>query len=358
MSKEDRSCLSSLPTVTIAIPTYNEAENIENLINYFINNSYKNINQILIADGGSTDGTQDLVKKIALKNSQVKLINNRAKIQSNALNLMLDAAQADIFLRADAHCEYASDYVEKCIQTLLTTQAINVGGAQRFVAKKSFQAGVALAAKSLLGNGGAKYRNPQYNGYADTVFLGCMWTKTLRQLSGYSNQVTNEDAELNQRLLNKNSEAIYVSSKIKVWYYPRKTWKSLWIQYFKYGRGRYFTSIMHPDRVQLRGKLPFLFILTVIVLSLLDLFFSNFNLHLREIILVGLLIPFIESFRVNWKLKDRFATEIWRGESEKIPLLLIRWFYTSIAILTMPLAHFSGYGYQLCKHRILRIQGW
>ena len=33
---------------------------------------------------------------------------------------------------------------------LLSTKALNVGGAQRFVAKTPFQAGVAIAARSLL----------------------------------------------------------------------------------------------------------------------------------------------------------------------------------------------------------------
>jgi succinoglycan biosynthesis protein ExoA len=348
---------ANLPKVTIAIPTYNEAQNIKSLIDSFLNNTYTNIKEILIADGGSTDKTQDLVRQIALNNPQVKLIDNPEKIQSHALNLMLSQARGDIFLRADAHCQYAPDYVEKCVQSLLNTKAINVGGAQRFVAREAFQAGVALAANSLLGSGGAKYRNPQYNGYADTVFLGCMWRKILLELGGYANQVTNEDAELNQRLLAKSAEAIYVSSDIRVWYYPRNSWKFLWIQYFKYGRGRYLTTIKHSTRSQLRGKLPFLFVSSMIILLCFD-FLSPVNLYIKELFLLGAIAACLESLRVNLQLQSRFIGEIWRGESQLVPSFISRWLTCAIAIITLPLAHFSGYGYQLWRNKILRVADW
>ncbi|MFM5942130.1 MAG: glycosyltransferase family 2 protein, partial [Dolichospermum sp.] len=106
-------------------------------------------------------------------------------------------------MRLDAHCEYAPDYLEQSVEALLKSGAMNAGGAQCFVAKNSFQAGVALATKSFLGSGGAKYRNPNYDGYADTVFLGCFWRKDLLEMSGYS-VARNEDAELNLRLIEKN----------------------------------------------------------------------------------------------------------------------------------------------------------
>ncbi|MGL6338391.1 MAG: glycosyltransferase family 2 protein [Waterburya sp.] len=346
------------PSVSIIIPTYNEEDNVEAVIGSFLTSQYPNILEILVVDGDSTDSTPEIVAKLAYYHCQVKLLHNPFRIQSAALNIGLKASRGDVFLRADAHCQYASDYVEKCIKTLLTTKADNVGGAQRFVAEKKFQAGVALAANSLLGNGAAKYRNPQYNGYADTVFLGCIWTKTLISLSGYSNQITNEDAELNQRLLKKNPQAIYISSDINVWYYPRKTWISLFIQYFKYGRGRYLTTVKHKQNFQLRGKLPFLFISLAIFWACLDLFLFSINLYTKELFILGLVIIFIESFRLNYQLKAKFFKEIWRGNIESAPSFISRWLICGIAILTMPLAHFFGYSYQLFRNKIFKVSDW
>ena len=346
-------------TLTVGIPTYNESVHIEKLIRGFLSTKYSNLTEIFVADGGSTDSTQDIVKKLSQEDSRVKLLHNPQKIQSAGLNLILQECTGDIFLRADAHSDYAPDYIEKCVEALLESKALNVGGAQRFVAKTPFQSGVALASKSILGSGGAKYRNPEYDGYADTVYIGCFWRKALLDIGGFdTTQITNQDAELNQKLLSKSEKAIYISSKIRVWYYPRKTWKSLWIQYFKYGRGRYLTTTKHSNKSQLRGKLPFLVISGAILMVLIDLLFPQWRLPIIELIPVGIALFFIESFRVNWKYRNNFKEKIWRGSEEEIPSFVSRWFFCGITLLTMPLAHFSGYGYQLFRHKVLRINGW
>ncbi|WP_292739092.1 glycosyltransferase family 2 protein [Nostoc sp. JL31] len=324
--------VNSFPFVSLVIPTYNEAANIEKLIRGFISTFYLNL---------------------------VEIIYNPLKIQSAGLNLSLQECIGDIFLISEAHSDYAPDYIERCIEALLESKALNVGGAQRFVAKTPFQAGVVLASKSFLDSGGAKYRNPNYNGYTDTVYLECFWTKELRNASGFDvSQITNQDAELNQKLLNRNPQAIYISSGIRVWYYPRKTWKSICIQYFKYNRGRYLTSIKHTKQLQLRGKLPFLFISATLVLSLIDFIVPQLSLHTEALILSGLVFPFGESLRTTFKFRNEFTTELWRGSEDEIPSTLSLWFFCGVTLLTMPIAHFYGYGYQLVRHKIFKVNAW
>ena len=349
--------------LSIVIPTYNEADNIEAIINCFLASSYPNLLEIVVVDGQSTDATVDIVEKIAREHPIVRVIENPQRIQSAGLNIGFKASRGDIFLRADAHCDYGLDYIEQCVSALQQSSALNVGGCQRFVARSPFQAGIALASRSWLGSGGAKYRDPEYTGYADTVYLGCFKRQALLDIesSGIevfdTSQITNQDAELNQRLLDLNPQAIYISSQIEVWYYPRKTWKSLWKQYFKYGRGRYLTSTKHRGRSQIRGKLPFLFFSTMILLLIFDLF-SPIDLYIMQICIFGILLAFVESLRVNLNLKNDFASEIWRGSPQEVPSFLFRWIACAIVILTMPIAHFSGYGYQAFKNRILANEGW
>jgi succinoglycan biosynthesis protein ExoA len=356
--------MQSTTTVTIAIPTYNEADYIERIIEDFLKTNYANLIEIIIADGGSTDGTQEIVLRLASKNPRVKLLHNPQKVQSAALNLILEHCLGDIFLRADAHSDYAPDYIEKCVEVLLLSQSLNAGGAQRFVAKCAFQAGMALASRSILGSGGAKYRDPNYDGYADTVYLGCFWTKSLKEVGGYCVEATpNEDTQLNLSLIesfdreqtynrdrprnktttNIQSQAIYISPKIKVWYYPRKTWKSVCLQYFKYGKARHKTTIKYKKQLQLRGKLPIIIILTIIALLSTDLFFPHLGLHFKEIFIVILAIPLLESLRITSKFSRSFESEFWRGDTQQIPSFLSRWFFCAVSLLTMPVAYFFGY---------------
>lgn len=61
----------------VVIPTYNESENIVNLINQ-INKLEINDMHILIVDDNSPDGTADLVRKISKKNNNVHLLSRTA----------------------------------------------------------------------------------------------------------------------------------------------------------------------------------------------------------------------------------------------------------------------------------------
>ena len=341
------------PSISIAIPTYNEAEHIASVLRSFLASDYDNIVEILVADGGSQDETREIVKQLSLEDSRIKLIHNPYRIQATALNLALEQSRGEIFLRADAHCDYAPDYVEQCIRALQQSQAINVGGAQRFVAKNNVQAAISLASRSFLGSGGAKYRNPSYNGFAETVFLGCFWRKYLVDIAGYNPSSTpNEDAELNLRLTNLEPKAIYISSQIKAWYYPRKTWAGLFQQYFKYGKSRYQTFRKHPQQSQLRGKLPFIALVALLSVVVWDLSFSEIDLPLRSIFIAIAAIPFIESLRLNWQHKQSFTREIWRGKPTQKPAFFWRWLQCGIAIFTMNFAHAFGYGYQLLEYRV------
>ena len=358
MSRE----VPSHPSVSIAIPALNEAAHIERVIREFLRTRYRNLIEVFVADGGSTDGTRSIVRELAKEDPRVQLVHNPQRYQSAGLNLILARASGDIFLRADAHSDYAEDYIERCVEILLETGSVNVGGAQRFVARTAFQAGVALASKSIIGHGRAKYRDPNYDGNVEAVYLGCFWRKALLEVSGYTPMRTCEDAELNLRLLDRFgskpgegiASGLYTSSRIKVWYYPRTSWWQLCKQYFNYGRGRCRTVMAHPRRTPLRGKLPFLFLSCVLLLSLADLAFFSGALHTRELVLAGLAVPFVEAFRVTLSRRRRFEVEQWRGAPADTPSVLTRALLCGLVLLSQPVAHFAGFGCELLRNGISR----
>ena len=346
------------PSVTVAIPVLNEAGHIERVLKQFQQSSYPYLREILVADGGSADGTRDIVRRVAKTDKRVRLLDSPKRVQSAALNRMLEIARGDVFLRADAHCFYASDYVEACVSALLNSQALNVGGAQRFVAVTPFQAGIVLASKSPLGNGGAKYRDPNYDGYAETVYIGCYWRNAVIDLGRFDEDaVTNEDAELNLRLLKKQDKAIYISSCIQVWYLPRDSFLSLLRQYFKYGRGRSRTASKHPSKSFNRSKLLFYVLL---VLSLIVLWGSLFYSILLSLITIisALLFALIESTRIALKTNPYFANTFWMSNCRRVPNLITRMLFCWSALVGMPLAHFAGQLYQMVRNKLLGISSW
>ena len=345
--------VSKNPSVSIIIPTYNEVDNIEAAVGKFLASEYPNLLEILVIDGQSTDGTQDKVIGLSHIYSKVRLLENPQRIQSAALNIGLEACRGDIYLRADAHCDYAPNYIEQCVAALQQSQAVNVGGAQRFLAANTFQAGVALASRSILGSGGAKYRDPNYNGYAETVFLGCFWRSALETVGGY--EITRkEDSELNFRLLKaKGDRSIYISSKIQVWYFPRRNWLSLWRQYVKYGRGSCIMSARYVNTLPLRNKIPFFGLLLVIMALIADLIILDGALYTIPLIVLGLCTIALEAGRITLKYDSVFRDTFWYHPQKPVPSFVSRWLCCTIAIATMPIAHFTGFGYQLYLRNIV-----
>jgi glycosyltransferase involved in cell wall biosynthesis len=349
---------SDKPTVTIAIPVLNEEKYIEDVLNSFLNSTYSNIIEILIADGGSVDNTVDLVKGFSSKDSRVKLIENPEKFQSYALNKMINKAKGEIFLRADSHCRYAPDYVEQCVKCILRTDAVNVGGAQNYKAETLIQSGIAIAVKNFFGNGGAKYMDENFEGYADTVFLGCFRTNDLRKIGGFSEvNRTNEDAELNLRLKKELKGKVYVSPLINSWYYPRKSFIKLFTQYFRYGRGRYITNKKHDGDIPYRSKAPFVFLSCMVLYGVLDLILNQ-DLGFIYVSSAILILVFFESIRFSFEKKEYLREEVWASEKNKYPPISNVSLLCFLSLLTMNLAHFLGYGWQAFKYIFTKRNVW
>lgn len=91
------------PKISVVIPSYNKVKYIQKTLDSIVNQSYKNY-EVIIQDGGSTDGTLEIIKKYASK--YPNLINYESKKdggQLNAINNGLKRATGEIvtFINAD-----------------------------------------------------------------------------------------------------------------------------------------------------------------------------------------------------------------------------------------------------------------
>jgi glycosyltransferase involved in cell wall biosynthesis len=216
--------------------------------------------EIIVADGGSIDATPQILARLSKEDARVRVIDNPDRIQAAGMNEILRVARGDVIVRMDVHCDYARDYVRKCVEVLERTGADNVGGAARARAKTMFQRALCAALGSPLGVGGAKYRSADSEGFVDTVPFGAFRRSVFERIGMYDpGAITNEDAELNQRLIGSGGK-VYLSREIVVHYYPRDSFTGLAKQYYKYGRGRVRTLFRHKKLLSPRPAIPFLMV--------------------------------------------------------------------------------------------------
>lgn len=116
------------PFVSVILPTYNEEYHIQSYIESLIAQTYpREYMEWIIIDGDSADSTREILQNY-IKSYPITLIINIAYKTPISLNLGIKASKGDIIILFDAHAEFPSDYIEKCVRCIQTTNADNIGG--------------------------------------------------------------------------------------------------------------------------------------------------------------------------------------------------------------------------------------
>lgn len=265
------SIMEARPFVSIVVPCLNEEASISECLESILSQDYPLERfELLIADGGSTDGTVAAIHRFAARHPRlrVRVIANPERIQAAGCNRAIAESRGDVIVRMDAHAKYRSDYVTTCVDTLASTGAQIVGGAQRPAWRTPFQHALAATLESPLAVGGAAYRDPLREGFVDTVWLGAFRRSAFEMVGLFDERaVTNEDAELNYRVSQAGGR-VFLSRDIVAHYYPRDCLRALGRQYFRYGVGRARTTLKHKRLQSPRPLAPAALVLAFAALSI------------------------------------------------------------------------------------------
>ena len=96
--------------ITVIIPTLNEVECIETMLEELCQ---FNIDEVLVVDGHSTDGTPELVKKLGFK-----VVMQEGRGYGNAVNTGLKHARGDIIIPMDADLSYNPSDIPRLIEVI------------------------------------------------------------------------------------------------------------------------------------------------------------------------------------------------------------------------------------------------
>ena len=228
--------------------------------------------EIVIADGGSDDGTVAILVAMAALDRRLRVVANPGRIVSAGLNVAIAESRGAVIVRMDVHTTYAEDYVAECLAALERTGADNVGGpwhAEAVAAGGPMQAAIAAAFQSPAVAGGALSRRLNHDGLVDTVYLGAWPRRTFERFGGFDEKlVRNQDDEHNLRIV-RGGGRVWQSPRIRSAYRPRAELAQVFRQYLQYGYWKPFVMKKAGQPAALRHVVPAVFVAALGVCALL-----------------------------------------------------------------------------------------
>jgi succinoglycan biosynthesis protein ExoA len=241
--------------VSVVLPVFNEAGDLPRLLDQLHRQAPPPGGfEVLVVDGGSRDGTRELVMERAAAWPALRLVDNPKRRSAPARNLGAQLARGEIILYVDGHCSIPRpDYLARLAAIFSDSGAACLCRPQPLTTlaeDRPWARAIAIARHSPLGHhpdsdiygaepritqphsAGAAYRREVFEavGGFDERFDAC------------------EDVEFNHRV-DRAGFTAYVHPDLAVDYRPRGSLAAFFRQMFRYGRGRGRLAVRHPELV-------------------------------------------------------------------------------------------------------------
>ena len=264
--------------VSVLIPCRNEVNSIESCLNniYSFHPPAGGF-EVIVIDGMSTDGTRDALFRLKEQHPDLLVIDNLHKTVPHAMNLGILQAQGEYIVRTDVRCVHPQNYLKDLIALSERTNADNVGGVLVPAGNTYVQKSIALSYRSPIAMGGALRDRGDFVGETDAVYGGCFQKKRLLEVGLYDEKmIRNQDDELSFRLRKLGGKVIQ-SGRIKIQYFPRKSFRQLFKQFLQYGYWKVYVLEKHPRQASWRHFVPAILVSGFAVLGIAA-FFSSYAL--------------------------------------------------------------------------------
>jgi len=255
--------------ISIIVPMRNEASHVGQLVEDIAAQDFEGEVEVLVADGGSTDGSRELLEQAAASaNVDVTIVDNPSRIVSTGLNAAIREATGELIVRLDCHSRYPSSYLSLCARASDETGAWNVGGAYEAVGRTTTERAIACALSSPFG--GVNWTSDlgrEGRVDADTVYLGAFRPIAFSEAGLYAEDlVRNQDDELNFRIRRAGGRVVF-DPAIRAYYVPRGSFRQLGRQYFEYGFWKVAVMARHRRPLSARSLVPPVFVAAVSTLG-------------------------------------------------------------------------------------------
>ena len=252
------------PFISVVVPIRNEERTIERLARSLLDQDYPHDRyEIVMADGGSTDRTTEILRQVDAE-GRIRVLPNPGRTAPAALNVAVAAARGEIVTRVDGHSFVAPDYLSSIVAVMEETGEAVVGGPVLMEADTPFRRALVEALYSPIGVGSVPYRTLRERAHVASLQTGSFRREVLDRVGTFDESLAVvEDLDMNTRI-RKAGYRLLLDPSIRFWYVPRGDLGALGRQIYTVGLVKARILRKHPDIFRIKYVLPSAFVLLVV----------------------------------------------------------------------------------------------
>ncbi len=262
--------MAERPMVSVIAAMYNEGAFIDRFAGAMLAQDYESGSvEVLLVDGGSTDGTLARAEALAASHSIFRVLHNPDRYQPQARNVGIQAARGELIAITDMHADYPPDYLSNCLKALKSHDTWCVGGVltTRPSADTAIAKGIAAVQSHRFGVGNSPARIGAQAREVDSLAFPFLPRAVYRQVGLYNELMPrHEDTDLYARM-RRAGGSLMVDPTISAVYYARATVRGLLRQAWGTGRENLMACLFEPASVRARHWAPMAFVLSLIALG-------------------------------------------------------------------------------------------
>lgn len=240
-----------VPLVSVCVPMRDEAGHIEACLEGFAEQEYPlDRLQVIVVDGGSTDGSRATVEALAATRPWIEVVDNPRRKAAAAFNCGMRAARGEVFCLFSAHGVPDTGYVNRSVAVLAETGVSGVGGRYDHVGTDRASRAIGRAMVSPVGMA-SPHRFATERVEVDTISHPAYRLEDLAGVTFDESLERNSDYDFNWRLREAGATLLFDPSVASV-YRPRPSLTALGRQFWWYGRWKERVVRRHPSSLKAR----------------------------------------------------------------------------------------------------------
>lgn len=228
--------------ISFIIPVYNAQKTIEKCVNSVLMQDCEK--EVIIIDNGSTNGTLELIKTLAQKNNEIKVLRKKKRGPGAARNRGLEVAKGGYIGFVDSDVILLKGWANKAVEKLETEKDIvGVGGTARNAARGI----IAELFDPLF----LYYLNRTEGYVASLATMNALFKGNLIKNEKFDeNFVTSEDPEFSFRLRRKGYRLL-LSKELEVLHHHPMEFKDIFRRWFYYGKNYSRPYLRYRENISL-----------------------------------------------------------------------------------------------------------